>query len=232
MTLSVISTMDGTSITSDGTVIGESDSSLMSLHDPYTLQIGGGGDGGNRGCRTTIGNVIGSSPGRYYKFYVEVNTALGNGNPSFPNPQNATWGLASASADLSGFDEGEHDVQLGLLSYELTGNIYLNGTQVATAGEWINGTVAEGMFDIAAGTAAFRIKGDDWTGPIDISSLGGRVYVFGGMQARFILDGQWLEFNMGQKAFADTVPTGFQPGWGTPDILIGVLTWDGNRIAR
>lgn len=248
MTLRVLSQMDGTSITANGTVTGSG--IWMTLDSTRTQLISGGGTGvgGNVGCTSTISNLLGAVPKQFYKFYVENQIIIRAG--FFPVPQQAVWGLAQFGADRSGFGDGEHDAGSGLLLYDMaTGRIRLGDTVVATADPWgetvgSGGTsqVSEGAFDIANGLAWFRIMGGIWNGdpsadPVTgvgginfAGSLEGEIYVLGGMQLRANFNGDEMQFNLGQASFQDTVPDGFQPGWGIPTILTGVLHWDGKRV--
>lgn len=236
ISLAAISSLDASSITANsGTVVGSGSwGTVLNDSSPgsqRTLISGGGtGLGGNVGIRSTIGNILFSHPARYYLFYLEAK--LINSGGSFPFPSNAAWGLADATADVSGFNEGENNDSAGLLSYQMNGDIFLAGTQVATAGDWSTGETTEALIDIAGGTAQFRVKGDNWTAAIDFTSaLSGRIYIFGGMQLRANFNANKMYFDFGQTTFDDQVPAGYQKGWGTPFVEVAVLTWDGKRIA-
>ena len=226
MTLQAIATLDPATSTNVGITLSNSDTA-MAL----------GGEITNAGCQTTIGNIIGSTPARYFRFYTEVTISAA--------PQNATWGLVQAGTDLAGFDEGGiSDGVDGMLQYQMSGDIVKGvasaSVTVATADSWSGGGVAQGAFDISNGLAWFRTGTGHWNGDASADPasgvggipipLTGRVYLFGGLQTAFT-GGQVLQFNFGQSPFAQTVPSGFELGWGSPTVLIGVLTWDGKRVA-
>ena len=190
----------------------------LSNSDLKFTQSGGQGSGAF--------STYGQSSGKYY-FEFKFNNTNDNSGFGLTNQVTTSW-FGNATGNYLGGDGGG----LGFYAQFGSGSIYTSNAQ-AVSGIGSNSNTADYCFAVDCDNGSFwcRKDGGNWnnngsanpatnTGGVTLPP--GLVYLVVGCRN----SGEWVDLNLGQSAFAQSVPSGFTSGWPVPATTRDSNFWD------